>query len=241
MPFEFDVLPAADPDLLAASLGWDVRTWSHALPFWLSQTALRPGARALEVGAGGSNAGLSLWLAAQGYEVTCTGLARPSDAMRQVHRRYGVADRITYAAADVLALRYAGEFDLVVFKSVLGRVGGQDRADLQVRAVEQLHRALRPGGELWFAENAAAGWPHRAARRRFGAGRWSWRYIELVELAGLLAPFEDAAWTTFGVASAFGRTEGQRRALARLDEALLVRLAPPSWRYVAAGFGRRAA
>lgn len=239
MPHRSNVLPADDPDLLAASLGWDVRTWSHALPFWLSQSALTPGARALEVGAGGNNAGLSLWLAAQGHEVTCTGLEPPSATMRQAHRRFDVQGRITYTTADVLTLPHEGEFDLVVFKSVLGRVGGHDRFDLQLRAVDRLRTALRPGGELWFAENAAAGWPHRTARRYFGAGRWSWRYVDLTELARLLAPFEDANWTTFGVASAFGRSERQRRALARLDEALLGRLAPPSWRYVAAGFGRR--
>lgn len=225
--------------LVADSIGWDVATWSRALRFWTSSTRLAPGARALEIGAGGDNAGISLWLAAHGFEVTCSGLEEPSPAMRSLHARHGVDARITYARADVLELPFVEAFDLVVFKSVLGRVGGGGRFDRQLRAVAGMHAALRPGGELWFAENATATRVHRAARRRFGAGRWAWRYVDLAELPELLAPFDSHESTTFGLTGAFGRSEAQRRALAALDRTVLDRVTRERWRYVVAGVARK--
>lgn len=231
---------SSSPDVVTDSIGWDVSTWARALTFWSANTRLGPGSKVLEVGAGGDNAGLSLWLADQGLDVTCSGLEPPSAAMRDRHRQYGVADRITYVSADVLTMPFVGEFDLVVFKSVLGRVGADDHFNLQQHAVEQMYKALRPGGELWFAENAAGSLLHRAARRHFGAGRWQWRYVDLDELPALMAPFEDYLSMTFGLTAAFGRTERQRHALARLDHAGLDRAAPPSWRYVMAGVANKA-
>jgi SAM-dependent methyltransferase len=223
----------APSKLVSDSIGWDVATWARALPFWTASTALGAGARALEVGAGGDNAGLSLWLATQGFEVTCSGLGPPADAMLDLHRHHDVADRVTYACADVLTMPYVEAFDLVVFKSVLGRVGGHDRFDRQQAAVRKMYEALRPGGELWFAENAAGMKVHQLARRRFGAGLWHWRYVALDELPALLTPFDDYRWTTFGLTSAFGRTERQRRSLAAADR-WLDRTAPRSWHYVVA-------
>lgn len=231
---------AQDPRrAVSESIGWDVGTWSRALPWWTCHTRLDGPVRALEVGAGGRNAGLSLWLALQGHEVVCSGLEPPSEQMRASHAAWGVASRISYASADVLALDAVEEYDLVVFKSVLGRVGGNDRFDLQREAVRRMHRALRPGGELWFAENAVGGAVHQAARRRVGAGRWAWRYVAAAELPVLLEPFAATACTSFGVTAAAGRTERQRRVLATLDGALLERLVPPSWHYVVAGVAHR--
>jgi SAM-dependent methyltransferase len=225
--------------LVADSIGWDVATWSRSLRFWMASTRLPHGVRALEVGAGGDNAGISLWLAAHGFEVTCSGLEQPSSTMRSLHEQHGVASRITYARADVLALPFVEAFDLVVFKSVLGRVGGGDRFDRQLRAVAGMHAALRHGGELWFAENAAATGVHRAARQRFGAGRWAWRYVDLAEIPQLMGPFDSHETTTFGLTSAFGRNEAQRRALAALDRTVLDHVTRERWRYVVAGVARK--
>jgi SAM-dependent methyltransferase len=232
--------PDAGRDLCADSVGWDVATWSRAMPYWLSRTRLASGARALELGAGGENGGLSLWLAARGCQVTCSGLEPPTDSARELHRRYRADGRIRYAVDDVLTMQYEQEFDLVVFKSVLGRVGAGGDFGRQRRAVARMHQALRPGGELWFAENASASGLHRMGRRHFGAGRWQWRYISLDEVPVLLSSFEDKHWRTFGTSAAFGRSERQRAALARVDAAVLDRALPASWHYVVAAHARRA-
>jgi SAM-dependent methyltransferase len=225
--------------LLADSIGWDVANWGRALEFCASRSRLAPGGRALEVGADGDNGGLSLFLADQGWQVTCSGLGDPPPVMRALHARHGVADRVQYARLDVLDLPAAPPYDLVVLKSVLGHVGQDGRYDLQQRAVANLHCALRPGGELWVLENGTATRLHQVVRDRVGAGRCGWRYLRPDELQALLAPFAETRCASFGIAGAGGRTERQRAGLGRLDRTVLEPLLPESWRYVLAAVATR--
>jgi SAM-dependent methyltransferase len=221
--------------LIADSLGWEVRTWTRALRFWVATTSLRPGIRALEIGAGGANGGLSLWLAAQGCNVTCSDLEPPSASKVALHRAYGVSGLVEYSCEDAVNLSLRNVYDLIVTKSVVGGIGQGDRFDLQQRAVMRMHDALRPGGELWLAENAVGTRLHAAVRRRHGAAvraGVAWRYLSLDEAGVLLAPFSSHEATTFATAAALGRTEWQRRALSLADAAILDRIGPPRWRYI---------
>jgi SAM-dependent methyltransferase len=226
--------------LVRDAFGWDTVNWSCALDIWTRRTTTGPGSRALEIGAGGLNGGISLWLAAHGYDVVCSSLGVPPRRMHELHAAHGVQDAVSYQQLDILNSTHEAEFDLVVVKSVLGHVGSHGNRAMQRLAVERIHRALKPGGELWFAENAAATRLHAWGRRRLGAGRWSWGYLHLEDLPVLLEPFDERAWTTFGTAGALGRSERQRRALGRLDRVLLNRLVPARWRYVVAGTARKA-
>ena len=230
--------------LIADSLGWEVRTWTRALRFWVATTSLHPGIRALEVGAGGANGGLSLWLAAQGCTVTCTDLELPSASKVALHRAYGVSELVEYSREDAANLSQCNEYDLIVVKSVVGDIGHGDRFDLQQRAIMRMHDALRPGGELWLAENAVGTRLHAAVRRRHGAatraGR-TWRYLRLDEAGVLLAPFASHQVVTFATTAALGRTEWQRSALSLADAAVLDRIGPPRWRYVLAATATKGA
>jgi SAM-dependent methyltransferase len=228
--------------LIADSLGWEVRTWTRALRFWVATTSLGPGVRALEVGAGGANGGLSLWLAAQGCRVTCTDLEPPSARKVALHRAYGVSGLVQYACEDAVNLPHRNVYDLVVAKSVLGFIGQDDRFDLQQRAIMRMHDALRPGGELWIAENAVGTRLHAAVRLRHGAATRAavaWRYMRLDEADALLAPFGSHKAITFATAAALGRTEWQRTVLALADAAILDRIGPPRWRYAFAATATR--
>jgi len=65
---------------------------------------------------------LSLWLAQEGFVVTHTDLREITEKAKELHAKYQVTDKITYEKADVTQLRYShGSFDVVMFKSVLGR------------------------------------------------------------------------------------------------------------------------
>jgi SAM-dependent methyltransferase len=219
-------------------VGWDVRNWATALPFWSARTSLRlDRANALEVGA--RTGGLSLWLAARGSKVTCTDVTAPGVDVQQRHADFGLRDRIDYSAVDVLHMPYKAAFDIVCFKSVLGAIGCGDRKDLQAAAVAQMYEALRSGGELWFAENLAASRLHQFARRRFVAWGGSWRYLTISELAGLLSPFDELVYSTTGFLAAFGRSEAQRSVLGALDQAIVSGLVPKSWHYIADGIARK--
>jgi len=229
---------------MADILGWDVRTWSRAVEAWqapLRRAALRHPDRplqTLELGAGPG--GPSLWLAAQGHQVTCTNYDNTELLARPLHERYGVTDRIEYRDLDVLsAAPEADRYDVIVFKSVLGGLGGDD-ASRAATAMAWIFASLRPGGTLLFAENIRGTWGHRLARsvayRVRGA---SWRFLPLRELRAHLAPFESVELTASGFLAVLGTTESARDRLARADEALFDRIVPASWHYMAYGSALR--
>lgn len=221
-----------DPDsqLMRDIVTWDVRTWSKAVRFW--ERVLPEGGtlRCLELGAG--QGGPSLWLALQGHEVLCTNWENTEAQARPLHERHG-ASGITYRDVDATRIPFENEFDLIVFKSVIGGVG--TKAD-QDRAMEGIFRALKPGGRLIFAENLRGTLLHRWARAiAYRVRGTSWRYVTVRELEPHLARFSQHEVHTTGLVSMFGVREGQRRVLAAADERFFTRVTPRSWHYVSYG------
>jgi hypothetical protein len=228
-------LHATPGDLLSDIFGWDVVTWSSSLEHWQRHATVDlTRSTALEIGAGQSG-GVSLWLALQGCEVVCSTLGDVPASVRALHRRYGVAHRVRYTNLDVLELSEQNAYDVIAFKSVLGGIGAGGRADLQARAIERLHAALKPGGNLLFAENLAATRVHAAWRRRFGAGKDGWRYLTVREMEELLRPFAAVHFRTAGFLGAWGSSEMQVRASGALDAFLCRWMVPASWQYVLMG------
>lgn len=217
---------------------WDERNWSVAPAFWEARTRLDLGrCTALELG--GRHGGLSHWLALRGAAVTCSDLDGPSPRARARHRDAGIADRVAYAALDATRLDLEQAFDVVVFKSLLGALEGPDRAAAQREAVARMHRALRPRGELFFAENLLASPAHRFLRERYVAWGRRWRYVTIDEMLAYLSPFAEVEYRTIGFSGAFGRSRRQRSWLGAVDRAGLDRLVPPRWRYIILGVARR--
>lgn len=225
--------PAVEIDdaLMADIVGWDVRTWSAAVRFW--QGAVEPAPPVLdclELGAGPG--GPSLWLAMLGHRVLCTNQDSTEAFASPLHERYDYPGSIEYRDVNARELPFDAEFDVVVFKSVLGGVG--DDAD-QERTVEGILRALRPGGRLLFAENVRGTFVHRIARaemnRRRGA---NWRFNSLRRFRELLGGFSSVELRTTGVTAMLGTTEPRRAALAGADR-ILGPITPPPWRYMAYG------
>lgn len=194
-------------------LQWEVRSWSRALPLWEKYLpAVRP-ARAL--GLGEREGGLSLWLAHKGFDVQCTDLRPLPTATSELHARHTVSGTIAYAQADATALPYPdGTFHVVFFKSMLGALGTKEA---QARAVREMHRVLRPGGVLLFAENLQGTPLHRALRRRFVAWDHYWRYLHPEQDRDLFSPFARLDDRCTGLWANLGRNETQRDLLARLD------------------------
>jgi SAM-dependent methyltransferase len=213
-------------------LEWDVENWSEALEFWTRYSSLRLSAcEALEIGS--RNGGLSLWLAMCGARVVCSDVRGPSEAARHKHQQYGIAEAVRYESVNVLDIPYREAFDVVAFKSVLGGLNGRGELSLQRRAIEQMYQALKPGGELWFAENLIASPAHQFLRARFGKWAPRWRYTSLQELTECLSPFASITMRSTGVLGLLGRDERQRSMLARLDKRLVNLLVPAGWRYIA--------
>jgi SAM-dependent methyltransferase len=221
---------------LAEIVDWDVGNWSQALGFWEGRSRLRRDGLALEIGAAGG--GLSLWLAHLGFRVICSDRRPISVAARALHAKYGLASQIEYRTIDATSIPFRDELDLVCFKSVLGGVGADDRKDRQQQAVEQMRAALKPNGEVWFAENLVGSAFHRWTRARFVKWGHQWRWVTVGEVGEFFGAFRHLESITFGVVAAFGRSEWQRTALARVDR-WLTSAVPGSWHYIIVGLARK--
>ena len=199
-----------DKVLLRDVIEWDTVTWGRAVDFWQA-------AHVLDIGSRGG--GLSLMFAQMGCQVRCTDLENPKETAAPLHQRYGVEDRISYAAVNAVKLDAIEEYDIICFKSVLGGIGYGDNRPDQEKAVRNMYRALKPGGYLMFAENLTATPVHQLLRRKFN--RWNtWRYITIAEAIDFCSDFSEVRFRCFGFFGTLGRNERQRRVLGRIDEAI---------------------
>lgn len=227
----------SDQNNLLNYLEWDVRNWSVALDFWLSKTGKHlPDCKVLEIGS--NRGGLSLWFASKGAHVVHSDYNPLKDEAFERHRQAGVSGLIEYETIDARDIPYTDHFDIVVFKSVLGAVGDGDR-DAQAKAIGEMHKALKKGGELFFAENAVGSPMHMFLRRKMIKwGNW-WRYVTIDEMKEFLAPFSETEFRSIGFAGTFGRTEKQRDVLALADKFIFEHIVPDSWKYIIAGVARK--
>ena len=201
--------------------------------FWTNHARLPPAATCLEIGCGDGSS-LALWLAMLGHSVVCSDVGGVPESIKAAHRRHGVADRISYADIDARAMSFQNRFDVIAFKSVLGGIVREAPLEHSREVISRMHAALRPGGALLFAENLRATPLHQFARSYFVGRRSTWHYFALSHIREMLGAFSSVELTTFGLLGCFGRTEAQRRLLGKLDSAVLDKLVPARWHYVAA-------
>lgn len=234
-----DQILATDPidELTRDIVGWDVTTWVRAVAFWEQQLGTADVTlNCLEVGAGPG--GPSLLLALKGHTVVCSNWDGTEAQARPLHDKYGQSS-IAYRDVDVTDIPITEQFDLIVFKSVLGGLAPFGKSSRE--AMREIHRALKPGGRLLFAENMRGTILHRLARwfayrRRAG----SWEFMPLSRMREHLQDFDSFEVHTTGVLALFGITESQRNTLGGADGRVFDRAVPPSWRYVAYGVATKA-
>ncbi len=229
-----DVLLEADR---ADVIGWDVKNWSRALDFWASRTQVGHGGHlCLELGA--HLGGLSLWLAMQGNRVICSDLESPEKRARPLHEKYGCQNVIEYQSIDALNIGHGNQFDIVVFKSILGGVARSGKNDLKKKVIDEIYGSLKPGGKLLFVENLEATALHSTIRKRFTAWGGEWNYLKYDEIQDVFGIFERLDYNTRGFLGAFGPTEKTRRWLGAVDSALQKAI-PKSKRYIVYGVAEK--
>ncbi len=226
-----------DKDLLADIVGWDVRNWSRAVEFWDRAVDWDKVHNCLELG--GRQGGLSLWMALKGKDVVCSDLEDTEATARPHHAKYDLPGAVRYQDIDAATIPYENHFDVVAFKSILGGIGRHGNKPLQQAAIDQIRRALKPGGKLLFAENLVASPFHRVVRERFVRWGRAWRYVTIEEMQEFLRDFSRCELCTTGVLGAFGRTERQRRVLSAVDRGGLNQITPQSWRYIVYGIAEK--
>lgn len=221
-------------------VGWDVATWSRPLRFWENRIGTNmnlSGKQGLELGA--NLGGLSLFFAHRfGCPMVCSDYVFPEQA-RAWHQAFAGPVPIEYKQVDVRQIPFPeASFDFVVFKSLLGFVGSHGRAEQIGTAMKEIHRVLRPGGVLFFAENLEGSPLHTLARRSFVPWGRHWHYLSLPEIQQLLRCFSTSEVCATGFFAAFvPRPEWLRGMVARFDQSLP--FIPPKWRYVAYGYAAK--
>lgn len=217
---------------IAKIIQWDVETWKQSLSFWDEHFEIKAGMKVLAIGE--REGGLSYYFAKLGCEVICTDFRDFPEATTGIHEEGGVTENITYNyKVDVTDLsRYEdGQFDIAVFKSVIGVLTTKER---QTKAVSELHRVLKKDGALLFAENLASTKLHRYLRSKFVGWDNYWRYLKWPLDLDLFHPFAKKHYKTIGFAANFGRSEKQKRILAKMDKVTRP-ITPKKWRYVLFG------
>lgn len=221
-------------ELINTCVEWDVVNWSKAIRFWASRGALTQGGNhCLELG--GRRGGLSLWLALQGNDVICSDYHNPEVEAKKLHLQYDNNQLISYQAIDATAIPYTNEFDIIVFKSILGGISRNGKTEMNGVVLHEIYKALKPGGRLLFAENLEASALHKWARRNFTGWGDSWNYLKSSEIENLFSMFQNVEWEAAGFLGAFGTSEFLRRILGNIDSIFFDSLVNTDKKYLCFG------
>lgn len=205
-------------DLIKDIVEWDTENWSKAIFYWEKKIKLKDSKlKCLEIG--GRSGGLTLWLAKMGHHVICSDLKNPEPIASTLHKKYSKLD-IDYKSINALDIPYENEFDIVAFKSVLGGVSRNNNDELKNETLYQIHKSLKPGGKLLFAENLIASKAHQFLRKKFIKWGEEWNYLHIEEVDSLLSEFSKVNYKTVGFLGAFGQSESQRKVLGKIDRFL---------------------
>jgi SAM-dependent methyltransferase len=183
---------------------WDVPNWAELVRVWQPILEQIPKtSKALAIGE--RNGGLALYLALMGFNVVCTDRIPDFDNAIALHHKYGIENRIQYKVFDIVhAESETAQYDIIVAKSVIGglKLDATDRNtrnfEVQQRAVNNIHKMLKPGGYFLSAENLEGALLTRILRQMVGKSK-GWRYLRHSELSLLFNKFSSVQISTFGI------------------------------------------
>lgn len=219
---------------------WDAFNWSRALNLWEPKILeLKSRGRQLNgLEIGGRYGGLSLMMANEyGIKMTFSDLKVSSEQIKLIKKR-DKFDLIGFDNQDVTRLTYRKyKYDLIVFKSVLGSLGNIQNQKI---ALSEIHRCLKPGGVVFFAENLKSTWVHSLLRYVFNSwSRSHWFYPSKGEIENNLnLVFSNIKVQHHGFLGLFSRKKRINYFLSRVDLTLSP-LIPSSWKYIIYGWGEK--
>ena len=222
-------------NIIQKSIGWDVGTWKKSIDFFDHYIDYNNINTALELGAGSKNGGYSLYLAYKGINVLCTNVIEVSNETKMIHKQFNLSDFINYDVINALDMPKNKQYDLVVFKSVLGGLARNNQVHVAEKAIEQIYKSINKNGLLVFAENIEGTFLHKFFRNKFSYGKdgSGWKYFNIDDLIKIVnKKFDICNYDTNGVIACFGRTEFQRNLLSKFDNYIFNRITPQKYKYV---------
>lgn len=160
----------------------------HQLEMDFVSRFLQPDDKMADIGCGG---GLATMAYAEKVR-ECTGIERSDHLRQEARERLAGSDikNLEFIDGDVLALEAEAEYDVVVTQRMLINLPSWD---YQAKAIDNIYRALKPGGKYVLLENT---WDGQDSMNSFrsAAGlkeiplHWHNEYIDFDQLSEFMAP-----------------------------------------------------
>lgn len=222
---------------------WDVPNWSHLIKLWQPVLdGLPRDSKVLAIGE--RNGGLSLWMALQGFQVVCTDREGPTEQARELHKKYGVAQNITYRDFDLVNTQnFDTTYDIIIMKSVLGGVKEQygnaaSRTDAtRQKAIDNIYKLLSQKGIFLSADNLQGSMFLRLIKRLKNK-QSGWHYFSIQELNDLCKQFSSVSVQSFGIIPTKFSVPILNKA-AHIINSFLWQLFPPNSAYIAFTIARK--
>lgn len=215
---------------------WDIVNWSKALDFWDKNLINASHLNCLELGS--RKGGLSLYLAKKGNFVICSDIFNPSSIASVLHVKYNVQNQIKYKSIDALNIDYQNCFDIIAFKSIIGGASSNNNNQNKKILINEIYKALKPGGKLIFAENLDGSLIHKYLRKKFRKWGDEWNYVNIREINLLFSNFSSIDYVTVGFFGAFGFNEKQRKFLGLIDT-FIEKWIPQRYKYICIGIATK--
>jgi 2-polyprenyl-3-methyl-5-hydroxy-6-metoxy-1,4-benzoquinol methylase len=231
MPYKMSRLKAES--IMRDSIGWDFENWKQSIHFFEKHIKLEKSMKVLELGAGASSGGYSHYLASKGINVICSDFPEVYESAIHFHKKARLERNISYQGINALNISYKNEFDVIIFKSILGGIGRWGDLSKFEDVIDNVYKALKPQGYMLFAENLKSTFIHEIFRNIFGNGKKGWTYINLEEYENIVKKyFSTYNMDTTGFLGCFGQTEFQRSILGKIDQKIFKNIIPKKFNYI---------
>jgi chemotaxis methyl-accepting protein methylase len=217
-------------------INWDVETWKEALPYWEDKLLDYDKTSALCIEIGARDGSISLWMATNGFNITCSDIYYDLEEAKKLHLKYGISKNVVYKKIDVLDWNEKNKYDVIIIKSVLGALQNEKMIEI---AIKNIYENLKEGGILLFAENSKATIFHQQFRKRFTNWGNILFYFDEKSVKMLLKKMKVIEVKYNGVLAVFGNRIGFSKPFSNLDKFILNKIASNKIKYMLFGYAKK--